>query len=181
MQRVGRLQFLQARRHLVHGFEGKAVKPRLERQFLRTLAVAEGAGDHFVHHLGGGEAVLGNFLVGAAEVEFAVHETFQAGKIGIHIRTDVVGGNGGRQNRRQRLLEGNAGLGRFLRTSAPAPPFVAGAQQFLVPADLLDQFVEGRLDGRSGAGSFRLRRSIGPRASADSRRRASPRAPNSDR
>ena len=65
---------------------------------------------------------------------------------------EMVGG----MNRSQRLLEGNAGLGRFLRPSAPTTPFVAGAEQFLVPADLLDEFVEGGLDGRGRAGSFLL-------------------------
>src|SRR5208283_1887554 len=97
-----------------------------------------------------------NLPVGAAEVEFAVDETFEPAKIRIHIRADVVGGNGGHRNCGQRLLEGNAGLGRFLWPSAPAPPFVAGAEQFLMPADLLGDFVEGSLNGRGGAGSFRL-------------------------
>jgi len=118
--------------------------------------IAESAGNHFVHHLGSGQTVLQNLLVGAAEVEFAVHETFEAGKISVHIGADVSGGNGGRQNRCQRLLEWNAGFGRFLWPSAPAAPFVAGAEQFFMPADLLDEVVKGSLDGRGWAGSFLL-------------------------
>ena len=112
---------MKTRRHLVHGLQGKVVKPRFERQFLRTIMVAESSGDDFVHDLGGGEAVLGNLLVGAAEIEFAVHETFQPRKIGIHIGADVIGGNRGRQHRCQRLLERNAGLAAIpaaLRASA---------------------------------------------------------------
>src|SRR5208282_1762536 len=156
MQSDGRLQLMQACRHLVHGFEGEAIKPRFKRQFFRTIVIAKSSCDDFVHDLGGGKTVLRNFLVGAAEVEFALHEAFQAAKIRIHIGTNVVGGNGRRQNRGQRLLEWNSGFGRFLRPAPPAPPFVARAQQFLMPANLLYQFVEGCLDGRSGAGSFLL-------------------------
>jgi hypothetical protein len=33
---------------------------------------------------------------------------------------------------------------------------VAGAEQFFMPADLMDEFVKGSLDGRSWAGSFLL-------------------------
>src|SRR5208282_838943 len=146
----------EAGRHLVHGLQGKAVKPRFEGQLFRTVVVAESSGDDLVHDLGGGEAVLKNLLVGAAEIEFAVHEAFEPREIRIHVGADVVGGNGGRQNRCQGLLEGNAGFGRFLWSSAPATPFVAGAQQFLMPADLLDEFVKGSLDGGGGAGSFGL-------------------------
>src|ERR1039458_7978501 len=36
-------------------------------------------------------------------------------------------------------------------------PFVAGAQQFLMPPDLLNQFVKSSFDGCSWAGSLRLR------------------------
>ncbi len=118
--------------------------------------VAESAGDDFIHDFGGGESILEDLLVSAAEVEFAIHETFEPRKIGVHIGADVIGGNRRRPNRRQRLLEGDAGLGRFLWPSTPAPPFVAGAEQLLMPADLLDEFVKGRLDGRGWAGSFLL-------------------------
>ncbi len=82
---------MKARRHLVHGFEGKAVEPRFERQFFRPVLIAQSSGHDFVYDLGGGETVLRNFLVGAAEVQFAFHETFQTPKVRVHIGTNVVG------------------------------------------------------------------------------------------
>ncbi len=147
---------MKTRRHLIHGLQGKAVQPRFERQFFRTIVIAESSGDDFVHDLGGRESVFENLLVGAAEIEFAVHETFEPGKIGIHIGADVISGNGGQQNRCHGLLKWHAGFARFPLPSPPAPPFMAGAEQFLMPADLLDEIVKGSLDGRSRAGSFLL-------------------------
>src|SRR5271157_47005 len=152
------LQLIETHRHLVHGLQGKPVKPRFERQLLRAVVVAKSPGDDFVHNFRGRETVFGirDLLASAAEVEFAVDETFQPREIRIYIGADVIGGNGGRKIRRQCLLERNAGLGRFLRPSSPASPFVAGAEQFLMPADLLDELVKGSLDGRGWAGSFLL-------------------------
>jgi hypothetical protein len=55
------------------------VEPRFQRQLFRAIVVAKRPGDDLVHDLGGRETVLGvgNLLIGAAEIEFPVHETLE--------------------------------------------------------------------------------------------------------
>ena len=101
------------------------------------------------------EGVLKN-PVPAAVIGQHVSPMIEAGKIGIHIGADIISGNGGQQHRCHSLLKWHAGFARFPLPSTPAPPFVAGAEQFLMPADLLDEFVKRSLDGRGCAGSFLL-------------------------
>ena len=101
--------------------------------------VAESSGDDFIDDFRSRQCVFENVIVGAAKIEFALHEAFEPGEIGVHIGADVVGGNSRRQNRGQRLLEWNARFGRF--PSTPAAPFVAGAEQVLMPANLLNEFM----------------------------------------
>jgi hypothetical protein len=87
----GVVEFLVARRHLVHGVQRKTIEPGFEVEFFRAILVAESASDHFVDNLGGGKAILGNLFDGPAEVEFAIDKALEPRKIGINIGADVVG------------------------------------------------------------------------------------------
>ncbi len=94
-------------------------------------------------------ASFDHIFVGATEVEFTINETLEPRKIGIHVRTDIGGGNSERQGDCYGLLERHAEIAALTAPSTPMPPFVAGTKQFLVPPDLLDELVKRCFNGCS--------------------------------
>jgi hypothetical protein len=159
----GGFELMETRGHFIDRFEGEALEPRLEGKLFRTILIAKSAGDDFVDDLGWGETIVGLFFFGLAEIKFAIDEALEAGEIGVNIGADVIGGDGGRLHGGEGLLEGDAGLGSALGLATPATPAMAGAQDFLVAGDLLEEVVEGGLDGGGWAGGLFLRRELAGR------------------
>ena len=77
------------------------VQPRLQSKLFRLLqTVAQRGSNGFVDHFFFGNRVGRDGFLGFTEIDLALDKTIQPRKVGVDVRADILGGNGGRKHYR---------------------------------------------------------------------------------
>ena len=153
----------------VDGIQGQAIEPGFERQPLRLFAgrrfpvPAQRGRDGFVDHFLDGDGIAHHLVGSLAEINLALHEALEAGKIYVDVGTHILGRHRRGKHHGQRVLKRNGNIFPCRRVLLPARPLMRRAQLLFVLVDLLQQVFERGLHGSGGASGRGLRRHLSRR------------------
>src|SRR5207302_6376678 len=113
-----------------------------------TAAVSECGNDGFVHHVVLADGVAQNLLGGFTEIKLAFDETLEPGQVDVDVGADIVARNQGSLHGGEGILERDLPSRTQLFPPTPTWELVSRPKEVFVARNLLQQVVEGSLDGR---------------------------------